>query len=518
MRRVSIASASQLSADAGAAVADEGGNAVDAATAAMLVTMCTDPGIIGPGSGGYVTIWPAVGPPVVVDAYAEMPGRGLSAEQRGGGVREVWMEYGGGIGTVIGPGSVATPGAFAGFGLACERYGAVPWRIIVEPAIEAVSNGFPLSSAAAQYLAYSHEVIFGWDPDSFAILHDDSGDVLSEGDPVEIPDLAGSLRLLADEGPAALYSGELGRVIAAAVLEGGGLMTERDLAAYEPIVRTPVTTTMDGWTIASNPPPAVGGACMAALLMMYAGRAIEGWDAVDVRNMIEIQRAVLGFRKAELDPAPGERADEVAALLEAAGAGDIQRLLGSPSTAHTSAVDTDGTGCAITVSAGYGSGMMVEGTGIWLNNSLGELELNPHGLHTDPPGTRLVSNMAPTVARQNVGSVLAIGSPGADRITTANASVLHNFITLGMSLRDAVSHPRLHAEIFEGEWRVAYEPGLPVRSVPGVTARRFPDLSMYFGGVQAALWDPEAGLFETADPRRAGGVARGGLDHTPHIP
>jgi gamma-glutamyltranspeptidase/glutathione hydrolase len=256
---------------------------------------------------------------------------------------------------------------------------------------------------------------------------------------------------------------------------------------------------------------------MAALLMMYVDREIEGWGTEDVRNMIEIQRAVLGYRKAELDPALGERTDEVAALLEAAGAGDMQRLLASPSTTHSSAVDSDGTGCAITVSAGYGSGMMVEGTGIWLNNSLGEIELNPHGLHADPPGTRLVSNMAPTVARQQAGSVLAIGSPGADRITTANASVLHNFITLGMSLRDAVSHPRLHTEIFEGEWQVAYEPGVPTGHVAGIIARRFPDLSMYFGGVQAALWDPTAGLFETADPRRAGGVARGGFDHTPHV-
>jgi len=516
VRRVSIASASQLSADAGAAVADEGGNAVDAAIAAVLVSMCTDPGIIAPSSGGYLTIWPGDGSPVVIDGYAEMPGRGLSAEQRGSGVHEVWMDYGGGTDTIIGPGSVATPGAFAGFGLAWERYGAVPWRVILEPAIEAVSKGFPLSSAAAEYLAYSHEVIFGWDPDSFAIIHDESGDVLSEGDLVEIPDLVGSLQLIADEGPAALYRGDLGRVIAAAVRDGGGLMTERDLAEYEAIVRTPVMTTMDAWEIASNPPPAVGGACMAALLMMYAERGIAGWDAVDVASMIEIQRAVFGYRKAELDPAAGERGDEAAALLEAAGAGDMQRLLGSPSTTHTSAVDSDGAGCAITVSAGYGSGMMVAGTGIWLNNSLGEIELNPHGLHADPPGTRLVSNMAPTVARQSVGSVLAIGSPGADRITTANASVLHNFITLGMSLRDAVSHPRLHSEIFEGNWRAAYEPGLPVHDMPEVTARRFPDLSMYFGGVQAALWDPAAGLFETADPRRAGGVARGGFDHTPH--
>jgi gamma-glutamyltranspeptidase/glutathione hydrolase len=516
MRRVSIASPSQLASDAGAAVADEGGNAVDAAIAASLVAMCTDPGIIAPSSGGFLTIWSREGEPVVIDAYAEMPGRGHERADPSAGIREVWMEYGGGIDTVIGPGSVATPGALAGFGLASERYGAVPWRVVVEPAIAAVASGFPLSSAAAQYLAYSHEIIFGWDDDSFAILHDESGDMLSEGEQVRIPDLVGSLEQIASEGPDALYRGDLGRTIARAVLDGGGVMTERDLAEYEPLIRTPIMTRLDGWLIASNPPPAVGGACMAALLMLYVSEGVDGWTARDVRKMIEAQRAVFGFRKEQFDPALGERLESSAILLEAAGEGDLSRLLGSPSTAHVSAVDSDGTGCAITVSAGYGSGMMVAGTGIWLNNSLGELELNPHGIHADPPGTRLVSNMAPTVVRQDRGSVMAIGSPGADRITTANAAVLHNYITLGMSLRDAVGHPRLHTELFEGAWRAAHEPGLPVAGVDAIEARRFPDLSMYFGGVQAALWDPDAGLFETADPRRAGAVARGGFDHTPH--
>lgn len=255
---------------------------------------------------------------------------------------------------------------------------------------------------------------------------------------------------------------------------------------------------------------------MAALLELYVAKDLGGWGRAAVTEMIAIQRAVLGYRKATLDPAKGDRVAVVAELLDAAGDNDMARLLSSPSTAHNSAADTDGLACAITSSAGYGSGMMVSGTGIWLNNSLGEVELNPGGLHRDPPGTRLVSNMAPTVARHHSGPVLAVGSPGADRITTAIASVLYNFIDLGMSLSDAVAHPRLHTEIFDGVWQAACEPGIPVQGTPEIPARRFPDISMYFGGVQAALWDPGAGLFETADPRRGGGVARGGLDHTAH--
>ncbi|MCP3994536.1 MAG: gamma-glutamyltransferase, partial [bacterium] len=146
----------------------------------------------------------------------------------------------------------------------------------------------------------------------------------------------------------------------------------------------------------------------------------------------------------------------------------------------------------------------------WLNNSLGEIELHTGGFHGVPPGTRLVSNMAPTIARSRHGAVLAIGSPGASRITTAVSSVLVNFIHLGMSLSDSIEHARLHTEIFNGVPTVTYEPGIDLSAVSGFDLRRFPDISMYFGGVQAALWDPLAGFFEMADRRRSGGVAHGG--------
>jgi gamma-glutamyltranspeptidase/glutathione hydrolase len=103
-----------------------------------------------------------------------------------------------------------------------------------------------------------------------------------------------------------------------------------------------------------------------------------------------------------------------------------------------------------------------------------------------------------------------VGSPGADRITTAISSVLINFIHLGMSLSESVDHARVHTELYEGQPTVSYEPGIAVPDLPGFELRRFPDRSMYFGGVQAALWDPGAGFFEVADPRRSGAVAHGG--------
>ena len=121
----------------------------------------------------------------------------------------------------------------------------------------------------------------------------------------------------------------------------------------------------------------------------------------------------------------------------------------------------------------------------------------------------MVSNMAPTVGRRADGSVLSIGSPGADRITTAILSTLLNLIHLGMDLEDAVQHPRLHVEYPEDGPRVAYEPGLGVESL-GLVSRAFESTDMFFGGVGAAIYQPVKGLAASADHRRTGGVAFGG--------
>lgn len=153
---------------------------------------------------------------------------------------------------------------------------------------------------------------------------------------------------------------------------------------------------------------------------------------------------------------------------------------------------------------------MIPETGFGLNNSLGELELTTEGLHVLEPGTRLLSNMAPTCARSPEGEVFAVGSPGADRITSAIASVLMNHIVCGMPLDAAVAHPRIHAEMFDGVPTLAVETGIDTSEVEGLRVRELPELSMYFGGVQAAMWDGADRLAGSADPRRTGAVRKGG--------
>ena len=509
MPNVTIAAGSQIAADAGARIANQGGNAVDAALAAATVSMCTDLGVMAPGASGFIAIWPSTQSPVVIDAYADVPGRGLPSAQLGQGAQDVIFDYGGPTRSVIGHGAVATPGIFAGLGMASQHYGALPWRSLLAPAIEWTEQGFPLTGGAAEYLRYTHKEIFSWHPQSYRTLHHSDGSPLQAGEMVQIPELANSLRLIADQGFSAFYTGEIGQRIAAEVQANNGLLTAEDLATYRAIERSPLRLQFGEWDIVTNPPPAIGGACLAAMLLLLDQRSLHPWDSASVQQLIEIQQAVLGYRSHRLERA-SDLSQAVAELLELARLDELHSLVKSPSTIHVSAVDSDGLACAISASAGYGSGVMVEGTGLWLNNSLGEIELHPHGLENLPPGTRLSSNMAPTLAKRADGAMLAIGSPGASRITTAIVQSLMHFIQCGLPLSEAITSPRLHVEVGEEPSRISFEPDLPISPQPGFSLQPFSAPSMYFGGVQAALWEPNRGLSAAADPRRAGAVAEGG--------
>ncbi len=496
-----VAAGSQLAADAGAEVARAGGNAVDAAVAAMFVSMATEPGIVGLGAGGFIAVWAPGHDPIVVDGYVEMPGRGLDPSARHQGLKRVWIDYGGGVTTYVGYGSVGTPGGVAGLESAWEQFGSVAWADLLQPAIRAVEMGFPLPAAAAEYLDASRESVYGWDPPSYAALHDATGRPIGATELIHIPALLESLQVLAAGGVAEMYTGSIAEQIVAAMKSNGGIVTANDLAVYSPISRHPIMVDHGEWTVATNPAPAVGGATLAALILLAPGTE-SAFSQPWVDAYAEAQKDVFGYRRRRLQ-ADDDRVRAVAELIGAVSAGDMKMLRGSASTTHVSAVDTSGLGCAITMSAGYGSGAMP--AGMWMNNSLGEIELvgqDPHGLE---PGTRLVSNMAPTVARHRDGSILAIGSPGADRITTAIASTLLRYTDQDMTLQDAVDAPRMHVEL-EEEILASVEPGIAPSAMP---TRPYGDHSMYFGAVQAATWHPDRGFEGAADPRRTGGIAVG---------
>ncbi|WP_293782342.1 gamma-glutamyltransferase [uncultured Aeromicrobium sp.] len=482
-RRVAVAAPNAAAADAAAQISEAGGNAVDAAIAASLVTMVNEVGIVSLSAGGFATVQPPDGSaPVTVDGWMDMPGRGPAGQplfEPGQGTWDVETEYGGGLTITVGPGSVATHGAIAAFEVTRDRWGSMPWRDLVAPAIEVARGGFRLGSASRYYLQYVRDSIFGWDDASRAALHDPITG-LRDGALV-VPDLADTLAHLAEAGPRTMYEGDLARVISDDVLERGGLLSRADLAAYEAVVRPSLRAEVGGWTLGTNPPPAVGGAVVAAMLRLMDGREIDDRD-----HLVAVQRRVLGERLRVFDHSD-DLARDAAAFLDLVDREGLA-VLESGSTAHVSATDTDGNACAITVSSGYGAGMIARGTGIWLNNCLGEQELNPRGLHGLEPGTRLLSNMAPTVGQDRQGASLAIGSPGADRITTAIVQVVTGFLS-GLDLQAAVDHPRVHlhrAGCPDEELKIEHEP------------------SMYFGGVGATLRDHEGRLHAAADPRREG--------------
>ena len=493
---VAIASSTKTAAEAGAAVARQGGNAVDAAIASSWVGAVTEPGICSPGCGGFVTIWGPDTEPVTIDGYIEMPGRGLPEERFGRGTQQVYLEYGGGVTMHVGHGSVGTPGGPAALALASERYGRLPWTVVLEPSIELARAGFPLTPPARQYLEFSGSKVFGWHPDSRKALVHPDGSLLDVGDLIHVEHLADSLDRIARYGAADLYTGELASMVARDMESNEGLITAEDLAAYRPIVRDAHIGPVGHWTVATNPPPAIGGVVLGAMLRLMGAHPSNPWTPEDVERLVDVQKTVLAYRHDHVDM----REDMDVAISE------MLTAFKSPSTVHTSAVDSDGLGCSITLSSGYGSGVVVPGTGLWMNNCLGEIELNRRGLHWWPVGSRLVSNMAPTIVRDVGGRILAIGSPGADRITTAILQVFVNYATAGMTLAEAIDHPRLHVEDFEGAYRVAAEPGIPT-GLGGLPWRAMPEMSMYFGGVGVAGWSPEWGLVAAADPRRSGGTA-----------
>lgn len=434
---------------------------VDVAIVAALTAMSTEPGVCGPGAGGFMTVDVQGSRPVVVDGYVAYPGLGFEGKPF---MREVTMPYGGGVTTLVDAGSVGVPGALAALDLAWRRFGSLPWKVLMEAVAAAVADGFPLSAAANTYFNEGADDIFGHDPVSRAALFDERGPK-PVGSPIVFPGLAETLRHIGEKGASDFYTGDVARALVGDLTERGGQLTMQDMKTYRALDRAPVRSSRGAWQLDLNPAPAVGGVSVARVLELAA------------------------------DASEAELASALTRVFEERRDGSLM----SPSTVSIAAVDEEGGAVAASFSAGYGSGVVPNGTGMLMNNSMGELELLTGAA---VPGERMISNMAPTVARSG-DSVVALGSPGADRITTALATTLAR-LAAGDDLGAAIDHPRLHPEFGEFGVRIAAEPGLDLSAV-GLDARLFESRHMYFGGVNGAgLLDGE--LVAYADGRRTGSV------------
>jgi len=474
-------------------VARDGGNAVDACLASAITAWVAEPFFASAGGSGFVAIHTPDGVVEVIDGNNAMPG--ALPEVPGHGVERVYLDYSNGMYTNVGAGAIGIPGIIAAVHRAWERHGKIEWPALFETAIRVARDGFPFPKTCDYYLSVTLDPIWSRDPAAVEIFTKE-GRPLREGETIVQTDLADALQALADGGPDVFYRGELANEIADVVAARDGFMTLEDMQTYQAEIRQPIATTAFGWSIESNPPPSVGGAVLVHMLALLADADLK--DPADrLSAIVEAQRAAMGYRQERYTDPEG-----IAAAFEEA-LSDLRSHDRSSETTHTSSADSDGYVCSLTESNGYGAAVVVRG--ILMNNTLGEEELNPLGVHRLPGGSRCHSNMTPTIA-SGPDMVVGLGSPGADRIVSA---IVQTFLRLAVdhaSLTDAVAGARGHLDARPEGDLMCYELELPGEALP-YTPRHYPELHMYFGGVQAASVTTDGTVDAVFDPRRSGGTA-----------
>ena len=502
------AAGTPYAAEAATEVYTAGGNAADAAVAAAAAVSVTEPLMSSIGGGGFALVRRPSGEAELIDYYDAMPGKGLpeSAFGAGGHPLSVVLKYGAGVNSTVGAASSAVPGALRGWEALLHRHGTMPLREVLAPAIRLARSGFLLCKTSGFWFEVAEEVL-ALTPETKKNFYTGGKDdrVYREGERMSFPELAETLEAIGEEGVELFYTGALAREISEYILELGGIITEEDLAGYRVEIRTPLTTDYHGATVYTNGPPSAGGPTLAQIL-----RVISAYDVAGLSGS-EYVRLLSGAMRRALDDratayTEGSENTRVAERLTGEEYAKKQRehIFGSPNTTHLSCVDASGLAVSVTASMGYGSGITIPGTGIWMGNTLGEPELNPKGFHALTPGERLISSMSPTIMDSVDGGLVALGSPGASRIPTAILQTLVGVLDFGMPLKAAVNHPRLHAE---GDL-FAYEAGSPKADLEAYgNVLSYDEPSMFFGGVNAVRLTPE-GIFEAAaDPRRSGGSA-----------
>jgi gamma-glutamyltranspeptidase/glutathione hydrolase len=483
-----VAAGHPLTAEAGARVLREGGNAVDAAVAAAIASWVAEPLLTGPGSGGYLLVAGPGERPTLLDFFVEAPGHGADLAARGpllpvdvffGEVVQVFH---------AGAASCGVPGTPAGLAEAARRWGTVPLAELAAPAAALAREGVALNAAQA-YVFEILEPILVSSPEARAVFAP-GGRVLREGEAFRDPELADTIERLGTEGAEPFYRGDLAEALVDWVGAHGGVVTPDDLRAYRAVDRDPVRARYRGREVLTNPPPSAGGILLTLAMARLDERTAGPPSPAD---LVELMAAV-----------QDERTPAFTAGL--AEDGFAERFLASRlgSTTHLSVLDAGGLACSVTCTNGEGSGVVVPGTGIHVNNVMGEEDLSPLGFFRAPPGLRMPSMMAPTIVLSADGAVeLVLGSAGSNRIRSAILQTIVGVVDHGLPAGDAVLAPRLHYEA-----GVVYaEPGVPLDDVRacGYDVAVFGDRNLFFGGVQAVECDAATGEVTGAgDPRRGG--------------
>jgi gamma-glutamyltranspeptidase/glutathione hydrolase len=467
-----IAAGHPLTAEAGARVLREGGNAVDACIAAAFTSWVCESPLTGPGGGGFMLVYDAQdGKTRLLDFFVAVPAAARGGEE----LLELAVDFDGDTQQLFrtGAAAVAVPGTALGLETAHRRWGSVPWAELAAPAAALAREGVELTASAG----YLHRILDG------LLRHSPEGDAmyggraLAAGERFAVPELGETLERIGAEGAKALYGGALARAMVEHVQRGGGTLSLEDLASYRVVRRKPLAVEYRGHEFRSNPPPSAGG-LLVALGLRALGEEEPTPEAIAVA--MEAQEEARG-----------------GSFVRALHRGGVTKRVLSGTT-HISVVDAQGSAASLSASLGSGSGVVVPGTGIHLNNMLGEADL----VTGARPGERLTSMMAPSIVLRDGEPRVVIGSAGSARLRGAILQVVANVVARGMSVAEAVDAPRIHVE--EGVVHCEDAAVADRFESEGRTVVRFRRQNLFFGGVSAVGVQPDGTLAAAGDPRRGG--------------
>jgi gamma-glutamyltranspeptidase/glutathione hydrolase len=526
-----------LASAAGAEMLAGGGNAVDAAVAALFALTVVEPMMVGIFGAGHAQLFLAGGRHTVIDGYTTAPAAARADMYRP--VSDVWPDYmeAEGRDNAVGVKSVGVPGTLAAWCEMLDRFGTLELGAVMAPAIRHAEAGFTVTGYLAECIAESAADLARFPASARVFLPD--GAPLAKGARLRQSDYAAVLRAIASDGPAALYGGALGQRIVEHVTRAGGLIALDDLVRYRTVEREPVRGRYRGFEIAGCPPPTGGGIHLVQMLNVLEGFDVAalGYGTVDGVHLIaEALKIAFADRAAATgDPAfvtvpvtrlitpdyAAVRRREIDLSKAAAYHAGVAAPT-SPHTTHVTVADGDGNVVAATQTINnlFGSKVMVPGTGVLLNNTMALFDPHPGHPLSVVPGKRMTSSMAPTLVLRDGRPVLALGLPGGVRIFGSVLQAIVNVIDHRMSLQEAVEAPRVWTQGQELE----VESAVPEAVRAGLAARghRVVPVAHVAGGMGAIAFEPD-GTLTGASCWRAdgspvglgGGYARAGIRFWP---
>ena len=468
-----VVSSSDIASDIGAAILAKGGNAVDAAVATGFAMAVTYPTAGNIGGGGFMIVRLPDGTATTFDYREKAPGKSTATmylDEKGEINRSL---------TAAGYLAPGVPGTVRGLALAHAKFGKLPWRDVVMPAADLARNGFRVSQSLAAGLNREVAGPMKPFPGSVAAYGKPGGGQWQAGDTIVLGDLARTLTEIATGGPDAFYTGRVAGLIEKEMAANGGLITKADLAAYQAKERQPVRGTFLGFDIISMPPPSSGGTAIVEMLNMLEALEIQKLTRLSTEAIhltTEVRRRAFLDRARHLgDPdfvevpvarlTSKDHARTLARGIDRAKASssvelgkDIVTVPGEESmeTTHFSVVDRNGMAVSntYTLEGGYGSHLVIPGTGFLLNNEMGDFNKKPGTTNLTgdigtpanliAPGKRMLSSMTPVIVARDGKLVLVTGSPGGRTIINTSLDVVLGVTAWGLTGREAVSAPRMH--------------------------------------------------------------------------